>query len=165
MSSFLQFVCNKKPQKSLIDFLIKYATSLQSLISISPLESFNQLNLFNAHNIFNFLPSKEFIANQSRLPLLKTPRISQKWKNYSMSYVHVNVDASFMKIETITSIAGVIRNHWVDWIRGFQGLSYATNSLHAECLAIRQGLHIASKAKFSHIVIHSYYIAKSRRPY
>ncbi|XP_048491645.1 uncharacterized protein LOC125492934 [Beta vulgaris subsp. vulgaris] len=95
--------------------------------------------------------TKDFIANQSTIPLLKTPQISQKWKNYSRSYVQVNVDASFVDIETIASIAGVIRNHQGNWLTGFQSLSYATNPFHAECLAIRQGLQIAIQKKFAYI--------------
>ncbi|XP_056697398.1 uncharacterized protein [Spinacia oleracea] len=54
--------------------------------------------------------------------------------------VHVNVDASFVKHDTPSSIAGVVRDSTGNWLLGFTKLIYAVSPLHAELLIIQEAL-------------------------
>lgn len=75
--------------------------------------------------------------------------------HFTVNWVHVNVDASYVDIETESCIAGIIRNNYGRWKLGFCCLSYTANPLHAELIAIRQGLHIASEEGYTHVALHS----------
>lgn len=78
-------------------------------------------------------------------PSLQIQRVvNQSWVNIPHHWVHVNIDASLIDIETKTSVAGIIRDKHGLCCLIFYCLSYASNLLHAELLAIRQGLHMAN---------------------
>ena len=98
--------------------------------------------------------TRSFIAHQDN-PVNSPCTVSNCRLNISHPWVHVNVDASFVDIETKTSLACVIRDYQGIWCQGFYCLSYASNPLHAELLAIRQGLHMASEANYTFIALHS----------
>lgn len=81
--------------------------------------------------------------------------VPSKWFNLLCPCVHVNVDASFVNIETKSSCVGVIRDKQGEWCLGFHSLSHASNSLHAELMTICQGLHVGSEANYIYVALHS----------
>lgn len=101
-----------------------------------------------------FIHAQKF-ANIPPTPQTVTSSPIYSWENIKPPFVHVNVDASFVKIEIKTHVAGLIRNDKGVWIMGFHSCIYASNVLHAELLAIRTGLRVASEANIPYIVLHS----------
>lgn len=89
-----------------------------------------------------FLLTAQFL-NIPHSPSLSYPKCEYNWA-YDDTFVHVNVDATFINIETVSSIAGLLRSDKGVWIMGFHCPIYATKALHAELLVIRYGLQVAS---------------------
>lgn len=96
--------------------------------------------------------AKEFRATQSS-PMLDPSIRPSKWRPSPPSFVHIHVDASFVNIETKSSLAGVIRDCFGSWLHGYYSLSYVIDPYHVELLALRQGFEMAKDKQFTHIAI------------
>lgn len=65
----------------------------------------------------------------------------------------MNVDASFINLQTKAGIAGVFRTSQGQWIVGIQAACYALDPYHAELLAVRNALQEASCRNLPYIIL------------
>ena len=98
--------------------------------------------------------AKEFRAAQTSSVLDKTARPS-KWSPSPPLFVHIHVDASFVNIETKSSLAVFVRDCLGGWLYGCYSLSYAIDPYHAELLALRKGFELAREKHYTHAALMS----------
>lgn len=67
----------------------------------------------------------------------------------------VNTDGSAIENLTPTGGAGIIRNEWGDWIKGFQSRIVINNSLVAEIWAIWDDLSMAANIDINDLLMES----------
>ncbi|XP_009793304.1 uncharacterized protein LOC107782683 [Nicotiana tabacum] len=95
------------------------------------------------HQIWEFLffTEKNPIQNSS-------VRIKIHWERPPPNKIKLNIDGAFLKDKFHAGIRGVFRNSSGNWIMGFTKSCYTYSSMHAELLALEEGLKLPMEMPF-----------------
>ncbi|OIT28623.1 hypothetical protein A4A49_63639, partial [Nicotiana attenuata] len=79
--------------------------------------------------------------------------INVVWNKPRGNSLKLNTDGSFILKNSLCGIGGVIRNNNGHWLVGFQEVVPCFSSVHAELLALKQGLYVARMQGLSNIEV------------
>ncbi|XP_070029924.1 uncharacterized protein LOC142161974 [Nicotiana tabacum] len=83
-----------------------------------------------------------FFTGKNPFTTKKVP-IKIKWYKLPKNVIKLNCDGAFSSTNNATGIGGLFRNSNGDWIIGYHKAIHASSSIHAELLALLEGLRIA----------------------
>ncbi|XP_070013472.1 uncharacterized protein [Nicotiana sylvestris] len=115
----------------------------------------------NINNLENYLElrnvihaSWEFTFFTERNPFVeKTINVEISWNKPTNGMIKLNCDGDFSSNNRISGLGGVFRNNKEDWLVGYHKSSQAISPIHAELLALLEGLKIAKKMNFLNMEI------------
>ncbi|XP_075076389.1 uncharacterized protein LOC142163038 [Nicotiana tabacum] len=76
-----------------------------------------------------------------------------RWHKPPAGWYKLNIDVSFNVNKVCCGMGGVVRNCKDDWVVGYQDYSRAISPLHAEFLALRQGLQVVMQMNLTPVEV------------
>ena len=82
------------------------------------------------------------------------PLMRERWKKPSMGFIKLNTDAAFQVSDGSTGLGGIFRDHEGNCLGCFSKFQVSSSSpIHAELLALLEGVQIAYSKSLSPLVI------------